>query len=1659
MKQIKKILVAFILVLAIFLVACEAQDCPEPEKCPECNAEEVCEGLIDPSTCPAQECEKCPEPEQCPEVTCPEFDTAKECKEAGYITPGECAAGITAPESIEFYSEDITVGGTVKFEVEISPAKAYDGLVWLTSDPSIATVAEDGTITGIKPGKVTITAKSSVNGNVKYAEEVEVVEKGLLDYEIAEREKNAIVAALSAGYVSADFDLPTTWNGSAKVVYSDPNGKEITKFTMPDLGEATSQNYAISGSVTYKDSVSEFNVTLKLVAPGEGKNDYEKVAFAVEVAEAFLYEYLTGAKVEKDVFLPTSVYGVNLNWATNKAYVLAADGKLTRPNNDTDVNFTITPKLGAASASKTFTVTAAGFAQDDKIEYLKKSGSLAHIAGKEFVGSIPLPEYDAQFGIKLTYVSKDPKLVDNAGNIDPHAYDTEKQEVTFVVTAVYNDLNAPNDAFTEVFELKAFIAAYNDQTDDVVTFAAAHDQFTHVAYGDNNYDAVNEKQVILAANTYPVAEGWTIKELGDEGLFKIDALTNEVLLDAQYFRYHEATLLVTKTTGPNSATYVWTLNVGIGAEPHITYLGGRSQSYQASANPNERGDSLQGFSYWDKYVGIVANNNERTVQQYWSEFSGYTAYVDVPTGYKDVIYTLDQEGNVTIYPTDKDAHTRQQMFFMEFAVLRITTTEEYWGINKTAKVYFPKLANKESVRQTYGGNFGSLYVNETDKNIDIPVSALSMGGTFTDGAAMKTYTKSAIEVYKVDTNKTAVTLKDDYGVNATVKREQTWALDGYRPAMVAKPDVAGVLAEGTVNKPYTFTVGIQLSQEHADSNYIQYGIKSTESNLWGTPFVVLPANGGMAYAWHSQTLYSFSGMGGGYISGQNMKLKLYFSRYYRHANNEELSDYIRNDVRSYFTGLTGLTTDEYNKLNGAAAFAKVPVAFDDLGPTELAKIEALKKRLDALKPSWKEKEDVARAVDALDRVIAVATAELVSQKAYADLTEQLFQNVEAAFLANASGAKTMEETTEYYNKAEFQALLATAKRNYDSLTAGQKDLYDKGYATTAAIAGFNFAKKETAYIEKAINVALEIIALNDKVSEANKDKIVTYKNAAVNGGAQKKFDDLTVAGKALVSTAIQHKLSLLKQTVDLLSMTATTVAATTANITAAKGIIATANGGVYPAYEYTQIIHDAPGAPTFAVAQLYFKLNATKYEPVENPTQAEFDADLYYQISKTPAENSNADVKYVAQSFKDVKNDDRTVTWGIDAFFEELLAKAAANDKAAADKAAADRVALMAKTVTLAQAIKDTAPGLPSAKDAKSEGLGSLQSAYDGMMKYDATLSKTGKVDELIRAYYTLGLTTQNLNMSSKAAANLEKITDILSAVTGMYKLTTDVALDANKTYYTKGVADANGVYPYNEVANPEVANIATYYELEAAIGNFSGKNEAGILEDLFALPEALDKYAASLVEDMIDELPAVKNVEVSDEKAVAAAKTAYGKLTAAQQALVTNYAEIAALEAQIAQLKINAAIDPVADLIGDLPSAAKVELTDEAAIKAARKAYDALSAANKTAFDATYATEKAKLTACEAALTALIDADVAANEAYKAAVAAFDATELTGIVNKDTYAASKALVEKFEALTGHALEYFKDPTKYAGANAAKALYEKLRATVAAYEFYTTPAE
>jgi Bacterial surface proteins containing Ig-like domains len=116
-------------------------------------------------------------------------------------------------------------------------------------------------------------------------------------------------------------------------------------------------------------------------------------------------------------------------------------------------------------------------------------------------------------------------------------------------------------------------------------------------------------------------------------------------------------------------------------------------------------------------------------------------------------------------------------------------------------------------------------------------------------------------------------------------------------------------------------------------------------------------------------------------------------------------------------------------------------------------------------------------------------------------------------------------------------------------------------------------------------------------------------------------------------------------------------------------------------------------------------------------------------------------------------------------------------------------------------------------------------------------------------------------------------------------------------------------------------------------------------------LQNAADKVAAKAVTDKIAALPTVAKLVLTDKDAVAAARSAYDALTAAQQALVTNQKTLTAAEAQMAKLLAGeateadkAAAKAASDLIAGLPSGEKLALGSKADVVAARTVYNKLT-------------------------------------------------------------------------------------------------------------------
>lgn len=127
-------------------------------------------------------------------------------------------------------------------------------------------------------------------------------------------------------------------------------------------------------------------------------------------------------------------------------------------------------------------------------------------------------------------------------------------------------------------------------------------------------------------------------------------------------------------------------------------------------------------------------------------------------------------------------------------------------------------------------------------------------------------------------------------------------------------------------------------------------------------------------------------------------------------------------------------------------------------------------------------------------------------------------------------------------------------------------------------------------------------------------------------------------------------------------------------------------------------------------------------------------------------------------------------------------------------------------------------------------------------------------------------------------------------------------------------------------------------------------------LDELIALEAQLlvlkqqadDALAAQAMIDRINGLPSLEALTLEDEDALIAAREAYEVLTAEQKALVTNFVDLEALEAQLLILIDEAAAESVVVQINALPSVDDLTKTDTQAVEAARTAFDALTSDQK---------------------------------------------------------------------------------------------------------------
>ena len=199
------------------------------------------------------------------------------------------------------------------------------------------------------------------------------------------------------------------------------------------------------------------------------------------------------------------------------------------------------------------------------------------------------------------------------------------------------------------------------------------------------------------------------------------------------------------------------------------------------------------------------------------------------------------------------------------------------------------------------------------------------------------------------------------------------------------------------------------------------------------------------------------------------------------------------------------------------------------------------------------------------------------------------------------------------------------------------------------------------------------------------------------------------------------------------------------------------------------------------------------------------------------------------------------------------------------------------------------------------------------------------------------------------------------------------------------------------------------------------------------ALAKRIAELEAAPIKSVEALIDAIGTVTLDSKSAIDEARKAYDKLTAAQQARVSNYATLTAAETTYAKLVTDKADQDAADaVIAKIDAIGTVTLKSKKAIDAARKAYDKLTAAQQARVS-----NYAALTAAETTYAKLVT-DKADQDAADAVIAKIDAIGTVTLKSKKAIDAARKAYDKLTAAQQARV------SNYAALTAAETTYAKL---------------
>ena len=318
-------------------------------------------------------------------------------------------------------------------------------------------------------------------------------------------------------------------------------------------------------------------------------------------------------------------------------------------------------------------------------------------------------------------------------------------------------------------------------------------------------------------------------------------------------------------------------------------------------------------------------------------------------------------------------------------------------------------------------------------------------------------------------------------------------------------------------------------------------------------------------------------------------------------------------------------------------------------------------------------------------------------------------------------------------------------------------------------------------------------------------------------------------------------------------------------------------------------------------------------------------------------------------------------------------------DKAEQDKVDTAELKKVEAAIAHFKAIDDAKTKIDALPEAGKVTLAERDAVKAAQDAYDALSAEQKEYLTFAQAAKVTALAKRIAELEAAPIKSVEALIDAIGTVT----LDSKSAIDEARAAYDKLTAE-------------QQAKVSNYAALTAAETTYAK-----------LVTDKADQDAADAVIAKID---AIGTVTLKSKKAIDEARKAYDKLTAAQQARVSNYATLTAAETTYAKLVTDKADQDAADtVIAKIDAIGTVTLKSKKVIDAARKAYDKLTAAQQARVS-----NYAALTAAETTYAKLVQ-DKADQDAADAAIAKINAI---GVVSRAAKSRIDAARKAYDGLT-----------------------------------------